>query len=132
MTRLDDIPDAAVEAADAELETSAIYLSDKTIRRILTAALPHLVAERAKAHQAVARALATGKMVRPEECETCRLAAPKLRDGRHSIQGHHSDYSKPLSVMWLCTVCHSKQHDFERRALAQSAAPDADGGSDAQ
>jgi hypothetical protein len=43
---MNDIPDAAVEAADAELETSAIYLSDKTIRRILTAALPHLVAER--------------------------------------------------------------------------------------
>jgi hypothetical protein len=37
--------------------------------------------ERAKAHQAVARALATGKMVGPEECETCRLAAPNADGG---------------------------------------------------
>jgi hypothetical protein len=75
MTRLDDIPDAAVEAADAELETSAIYLSDKTIRRILTAALPHLVAER------------------DAEIARLRAALSDMLSGWRYIRTHHGDLS---------------------------------------
>jgi len=26
------------------------------------------------------------------------------------IQGHHTHYSDPLSVVWLCTSCHSRLH----------------------
>jgi transposase-like protein len=47
-------------------------------------------------------AVRAGKIVRPKECESCGA------EGR--IHGHHEDYSQPLSVRWLCTVCHGEVH----------------------
>lgn len=34
-------------------------------------------------------------------CEVC---------GNPKSQGHHSDYSKPLEVIWLCALHHKKLH----------------------
>lgn len=53
-----------------------------------------------KAHQAVQRALASGKLLR-QPCEQC--GAPKTH-------AHHADYSKPLEVQWLCPLCHKAVH----------------------
>lgn len=44
-----------------------------------------------------------GKIKKPKQCQNCRQK--KMR-----IVGHHPDYSKPLEVMWLCDLCHSKEH----------------------
>lgn len=55
------------------------------------------------AHQKVYRAVKTGKLVKPTSCERCRLDASR-------IEAHHDDYSKPLNVKWLCTLCHSITH----------------------
>lgn len=30
--------------------------------------------------------------------------------GNIKVDGHHSDYSKPLEVVWMCRSCHSKYH----------------------
>lgn len=52
-----------------------------------------------RAHQAVARALLRGDLVRPEFCERCGVG------GR--IEGHHTDYAQALVVEWLCPRCHA-------------------------
>ena len=43
-----------------------------------------------------------GRIVKPEKCESC--------GSKERLHGHHSDYSKPLSVEWLCSICHGKRH----------------------
>jgi hypothetical protein len=58
---------------------------------------------KSKAHYAVAKALKSGLLKKPENCEQC--------GGRTSrLHAHHSDYSKPLEVLWLCVSCHAKLH----------------------
>lgn len=37
----------------------------------------------------------------PQPCEQC---------GRPGRQRHHSDYSKPEQIVWLCVSCHKKLH----------------------
>lgn len=44
----------------------------------------------------------SGIIKRPECCSECGS------DGK--IHGHHHDYSEPLNVEWLCTLCHGKRH----------------------
>lgn len=41
--------------------------------------------------------------MRPSNCSKCGKPHPK-------VHGHHSDYSKPLDVIWLCPSCHMKLH----------------------
>lgn len=56
-----------------------------------------------KARQAVAYAVKTGKLIKPDICTHCKKYAKR-------IEGHHMDYSKPLEVIWLCSKCHTKIH----------------------
>lgn len=47
----------------------------------------------------VSRALASGKLLKnPCAC------------GSMDVEAHHSDYSKPLDVLWLCRGCHVLEH----------------------
>lgn len=52
------------------------------------------------AHNAVARALRSGKLAR-QPCEVC---------GNPKTHAHHDDYLKPLEVRWLCTPHHKAWH----------------------
>ena len=52
------------------------------------------------------RAVKKGILHRPTVCQRCGAAPPPAKDGRLQIHAHHSDYSKPLSVEWLCISCH--------------------------
>jgi Bacillus phage endonuclease len=58
--------------------------------------------EKVVVHATVRQVIKKGKMERSKVCESC--GATKR------IEGHHFDYSKPLSVTWLCPACHSKIH----------------------
>lgn len=57
--------------------------------------------EKRAAHKAVENAIKTGKLSR-EGCEIC--------GGIVGIHAHHDDYSKPLSVRWLCPAHHQERH----------------------
>ena len=52
----------------------------------------------------VANAIKAGKLKR-EPCAMC---------GKEQVQAHHSDYSQPLMIVWLCLTCHRKIHALLR------------------
>lgn len=58
--------------------------------------------EKRKAHDAVRKALKSGRLVRPDTCEGCGAT------GR--LHAHHDDYEKRLDVRWLCPSCHVRVH----------------------
>jgi hypothetical protein len=60
--------------------------------------------EKLHAHAAVRAALRAGTLVRGR-CEDC---------GSFRTEAHHEDYSKPLSVIWLCRRDHRRRHAAER------------------
>ncbi len=62
------------------------------------------------AHRILNQSVKTGKVRKPTACQSCGLHRSKL-------DGHHSDYSKPLDVRWLCHVCHMKLHKKSRLSL---------------
>lgn len=55
------------------------------------------------AYAAVQRAITSGELVRPGECQDCH---------RHTrrIISHHEDYARPLDVAWVCGGCHKERH----------------------
>jgi hypothetical protein len=55
---------------------------------------------RAKCHNAVARAILNGRLIR-KPCRICNSA---------ETHAHHHDYDKPYDVDWLCAPCHSAEH----------------------
>lgn len=44
------------------------------------------------------KAVMYGRITRPKQCSKC--------DKHCKPDAHHSDYSKPLQVIWLCRSCH--------------------------
>ena len=64
-----------------------------------------LYPEKLRARAAVARAIRNGGLHR-QPCEVC---------GAKRTQAHHDDYSKPLTVRWLCYKHHLAVHGREKR-----------------
>lgn len=58
--------------------------------------------QKLKARRLLNSAVRHGKIQRPMCCERCGAVG--------MVYGHHSDYSKPLDVEWLCADCHGEQH----------------------
>lgn len=58
--------------------------------------------EKKEAHGLLNCAIRAGKLTRPNSCSSC--------DATCTPDGHHTDYSKPLDVIWLCRTCHTKAH----------------------
>jgi ribosomal protein S27AE len=65
-------------------------------------------AEKHRAHQAVHKAVLTGRLIRPSICSQCGKSG--------IIQAHHEDHSKHFKVIWLCTKCHriARSLDLEK------------------
>lgn len=55
---------------------------------------------RMAAHNAVARAIKSGKIAR----EVC------MRCGSWKSYAHHESYDRKLDVVWLCQPCHKQRH----------------------
>jgi hypothetical protein len=64
-----------------------------------------------RAHGIVKRAIASGRLTRPNRCQRCGNKHP-------IIEAHHDDYSKPLDVEWLCKRCHTVV-TFDEKRLAK-------------
>lgn len=56
--------------------------------------------EKARARQLVSAAIQAGTLIK-SACEVC---------GKLKVEAHHEDYSKPLSVRWLCSLHHGEAH----------------------
>jgi hypothetical protein len=54
-----------------------------------------------KAEQMATYAQKRGVIKKPDACQRCGATGVEL-------EKHHPDYSKPLEVQWLCTICHGK------------------------
>ncbi len=63
----------------------------------------HTPKEKLKARSLCAAAIRAGKIIRPKACSKCRSKLSR-------VQAHHTDYSKPFEVEWLCQKCHDKAH----------------------
>lgn len=62
--------------------------------------------QKTRARVILQRAVASGKVTVPKKCSACSRVL--------SLQGHHENYTKPLSVVWLCEPCHKKIHGLSR------------------
>jgi hypothetical protein len=60
---------------------------------------------------ATSNAIRDGKLTRPDACERCGEACKPV--------AHHSDFAKPLDVLWICTTCHGQ---LMRRVLIAATA----------
>lgn len=71
--------------------------------------------EAVAAHRAVERALAAGRLVRPEECETCGAPGDDPVVGK--LEAHHNSYAEEhhLDVVWLCRLCHDTADERRQR-----------------
>ncbi len=74
----------------------------RDLRRRTVAAYRRKYPERTAAYNAVARALRSGRLIKPCQCQGC---------GDHGdLKGHHEDYRRKLKVVWLCARCHLHHH----------------------
>ncbi len=58
--------------------------------------------EKRKVKNALYYAIKTGKIERSDRCSNCGIKCKP--------DGHHSDYNRPLEVIWLCKECHINLH----------------------
>lgn len=62
--------------------------------------------EKVKAREKVRSRVRRGAMV-PKPCARC--------GSTRKLEAHHSDYSKPYDVEWLCLKCHKKEHAAQKQ-----------------
>ncbi len=63
---------------------------------------------RARQNLKLRRAVKSGQIKKPSQCYFCGSTG--------KILGHHTDYLKPLDVVWVCQPCHKKLHNIQKVA----------------
>jgi hypothetical protein len=61
-----------------------------------------------RARRILREAVRRGVVRKPANCQDCGAMVDSRKLG-----AHHSDYSKPLDVEWLCSLCHGVRHRIE-------------------
>lgn len=61
--------------------------------------------QKQRARQLLRWYVKSGKINKPTACAACGVILTASK-----IHGHHTDYSKPLDVKWLCEQCHLVEH----------------------
>ena len=54
------------------------------------------------AYVITSNAVRDGNLIQAKNCSVC--------NSTEKIEGHHDDYTKPLSIRWLCNKCHHEWH----------------------
>lgn len=67
--------------------------------------------EKSRAREATKSAVNRGELTRSDRCQICGKAC--------YTNGHHYDYSLPLSVCWLCDRCHGVAHRIINGSLRE-------------
>lgn len=83
---------------------------------------------KAQARTLIAQAVTNKNIVVPARCECCFYDASMLREEesilnlknrtkskKTMLEAHHYNYNYPLSVWWLCPLCHRMLHIIQRR-----------------
>lgn len=68
------------------------------------------------AHQAVAAAIKSRRLIKPSECSSCSAFGPRIEAHHH--KGY--EYQFQLDVQWLCTSCH-RRAEYEQKEEQSSA-----------
>jgi hypothetical protein len=75
-----------------------------------------------RARRGLAAAVEAGIVIRPDRCTGCDDTESEIRARPHAlglgddeiptsvVSGHHTDYRRPLDVVWLCGSCHGRVH----------------------
>lgn len=58
--------------------------------------------EKVKASSIFRQFMKKNNIPKPKECSLCNK--------QRYVVAHHSDYSKPLEITWVCSSCHKKLH----------------------
>ena len=58
--------------------------------------------EKIECHNYVRLALKFGNLIKPDSCEICK--------NKCTPHAHHTDYTKPIEVVWMCRKCHGEEH----------------------
>jgi hypothetical protein len=60
--------------------------------------------EKISAHRKIGYEVKLGRIIRPKICEICGKYTDR-------IMAHHTDYSQPFLVVWVCPRCHGEIHE---------------------
>jgi hypothetical protein len=98
---------ATPQVREKELEYNRVYLKNNPEKRKLySKARRERYPGKDAARRKLKYELRMGRVLKPDICSECNFRS-KI------IDAHHTDYDRPLDVIWLCRPCHAKKHKKE-------------------